>query len=141
MKSFIGITFALALLAGAFVGCSTPTTRIQKNLVAFNALPPAQQELIKKGEIAVGFTPTAVELALGEPDHVRIRTDASGTSEVWIYTEWEDGDGGILYTGFYHRCFRYEYPYYLYAPYRRERDRMRVTFKDDKVIAIDKEKT
>ncbi len=140
MKSFIGMTFALALLAGAFVGCSTPATRIQKNLEAYNRLPPAQQQLIKEGKIAMGFDQTAVMLALGEPDRVRERTDARGTSEVWVYTEWETGSGAPLYTGFYHRCFRYEYPYYLYAPYRRERDMIRVTFKEGKVVAIDKEK-
>ncbi len=133
------MTFALALLAGAFVGCSTPETRIEKNLDSFNRLPAAQQALIKKGEIAIGFDETAVMLALGEHDHVRERTDVHGTSEVWVYTEWEGSDGAMLYSGFYHRCYRYEYPYYLYAPSRRERDHLRVTFKKGKVVAIAKQ--
>jgi outer membrane protein assembly factor BamE (lipoprotein component of BamABCDE complex) len=121
-------------------GCSTPDRRIEKNPEAFNRCTPQQQELIKQGRIAVGFDQEMVRLALGDPDRITTRTDASGQSEVWHYVTFETDDGVLLYTGYYHH-FRGPvfYPYYLDYPSRREHDRFKVGFKDGKVVAIEED--
>ncbi|MFA5058538.1 MAG: hypothetical protein WC485_10535 [Opitutaceae bacterium] len=133
-----------ALAAFCLAGCSTPESRIRKNPAAFARLTPAQQEMIKKGEVAIGFDQEMVQLALGEPDHVFTRTEAGGVSEVWTYTTYELPDGsGPLYRGWYHRYYYWNdpfYPYYLNYPYRREHEHFRVTFKDGKAVSIDQEK-
>lgn len=132
-----------ALTALVFVGCSTPQTRISRNPEAFARLAPQQQEMIKKGQIAVGFDQEMVQLALGEPDHIITRTDAAGTGEIWSYTTYEMPDGMPLYRGWYHRYYGWRdplYPYYLSSPYRRESEHLRVTFKEGRVIAIEQKR-
>ncbi|MDE3083811.1 MAG: hypothetical protein KGJ37_01150 [Verrucomicrobiota bacterium] len=120
--------------------CSTPENRIKKNPAAFDRCTPQQQELIKRGQIALGFDPEMVKLALGDPDRVTTRTDASGQSEVWHYVTYETYEGSLLYTGYYHRFWGPTfYPYYLDYPTRREHDRFRVAFKNGKVAAIEEE--
>jgi hypothetical protein len=123
-----------------FAGCSTPAARIENNPEAFNRCTPQQQELIKQGQIAIGFDQGMVKLALGDPDRITTRTDASGQSEVWHYVTYETDEGLVLYTGYYHR-FRGPvfYPYYLDYPARREHDRFRVAFKDGRVVSIEQE--
>lgn len=135
----------ISLLAAALgvlllAGCSTPETRIKKNPVAFARLTPTQQDLVKKGQVALGFDHEMVKLALGDPDHMRIRTDVSGTTEIWTYTTWETRDGVMLYHGYYHRYWGDPfYPYYMNYPGRRERDHTKVSFKDGKVISVEAE--
>lgn len=74
----------LALLLGA---CSTVDSRIARNRDLFNSWPPAVQDKVVVGQIAVGFTTDQVRVALGEPDRVWTRTTADGTSEVWSYRD------------------------------------------------------
>jgi len=134
---------ALALAALCITGCSTPESRIRKNPAAFARLTPEQQDLIRKGQIAIGFDQEMVQLALGEPDHITTRTDTKGVSEIWSYTTYELPDGGPLYRGWYHRYYYWDdplFPYYLDYPYRRERDHYRVTFKDGKAVSIEEQK-
>ncbi len=128
---------AAALL---LAGCSTPATRIRDHPAIFSSLTPAQQDLIRHGQIAIGFTKEMVELALGNPDHITTRTDANGVTQIWRYTTYETPDGFPLYTGWYQRYYCWGdplFPYYLDYPYRRERDHYRVTFKSGKVSAIE----
>ncbi len=123
-------------------GCSTPESRIRDNPAIFARLTPAQQDLIRKGQIAIGFDPEMVQLALGDPDHITTRTDATGVSEVWRYTTYESPDGMILYRGWYHRYYYWGdplFPYYLDYPYRREHDHIRVTFKGGKVASVEEQ--
>jgi len=141
------IRLSLLLVAGvlaAFVaGCSTPQSRIQKNPEVFARLTPAQQDLIKKGQIALGFDQEMVQLALGEPDRLITRTDASGTKEIWSYTTYEGSDGMYLYRGWYHRYYAFHdplYPYYLNVPSRRDRERFRVVFERGRVTEIQQER-
>jgi outer membrane protein assembly factor BamE (lipoprotein component of BamABCDE complex) len=134
---------ATALTALCVAGCSTPESRIRKNPEAFARLTPAQQDLISKGQIAIGFDQEMVQLALGEPDHIITRTDAKGASEIWSYTTYESTDGMLLYRGWYHRYYYWGdpmFPYYLDYPHRRERDHYRVTFKDGKAVTIEEHK-
>jgi hypothetical protein len=78
----------LSLLLLALAGCATtPAERIAKNQAAYAAWPPDVQARVKAGEVAPGFTPAQVRMALGEPDHIYSRTAANGTDEVWAYRD------------------------------------------------------
>jgi hypothetical protein len=136
LPQLIPVVAGLVLLAG----CSTPDARIKENPAAFDRCTPQQQELIKQGKVALGFDEGMVKLALGNPDHITTRTDASGQSEVWHYVTYETDDGLLLYTGYYH-SFRGPgfYPYYLDYPTRREHDHFKVAFKGGKVVVIEEE--
>lgn len=134
-----------AALAAVFAlaGCSTPESRIRSNPAVFSRLTPEQQNLIRNGQIAVGFDQEMVELALGDPDHIITRTDAKGVSEIWRYTTYDLPDGMPLYRGWYHRYYYWGdpmFPYYLDYPYRQEHDHFRVTFKGGKVVSVEEEK-
>ncbi len=136
------LLLASLLVALFAAGCSTPQSRIDKNPAAFARLTPQQQDLIKKGQIALGFDKEAVQLALGEPDRLITRTDAAGVKEIWSYTTYESLDGVFLYRGWYHRYYRYAdplYPYYLNVPSRRDRERFRVVFENNRVTEIQQE--
>ncbi len=133
------------LLAGLLLvaGCATPEARIQRNPELFSSLSAEDQQTIKEGRVAIGFTPEMTRLALGDPDRVMTRTDASGTSEVWRYKTYETEDGVYLYSGYYHRFYsRHDpfFPYYLNYSSRRDRDYLRVTFSGGRVSAIEEER-
>ena len=85
MKTALSLCAGLTLLIA--VGCSSPTSRIDKNRDAFASWPPAVQEKVQAGKIDLGFTPEQVRVALGDPDRTYTRTSNSGTSEVWAYQE------------------------------------------------------
>ncbi len=133
------------VVAGLVVlaGCATPQSRIDRNPQIFSTLSPADQQLIKDGKIAVGFTPDMVKLALGDPDRIYMRTDAAGTNETWSYTTYETDDGVLLYRGYYHRYYRWGdpyFPYYTAFPARREHETFRVIFSAGRVATIEQEK-
>jgi hypothetical protein len=141
--------FTLVLAAGlVLAGCSTPETRIRQNPAAFDRATPAQQELIKQGKVAIGFDETLVQLALGVPDRITERTSTEGKSVTWHYVEYENNDGMILYSGWYHRGYGYwgwggpygPYPYYADFLNRRARDHFKVVFRDGRVVIIEEEK-
>ena len=137
MKRFLlllGCSIGLAFLAG----CSTPQTRIRNNPGLFSSLPPSDQELIQQGKVAVGFTAEMVKLAVGEPDRIYTRTEASGQSEAWVYTSYSSRGGAMIYyRGFYHRTHPGMYAYYADYNDREVVERYRVTFKEGKVASID----
>jgi hypothetical protein len=140
MKTLSLFSFLAALLLAA--GCATPEARIKRNPDVFAQLSPSDQQLIREGKVALGFTPEMVRLALGEPDRRLERTDASGTSESWSYTTWEGPDGMLLYRGFYHRYYGWGdpyFPYYLTVPGRREREYFKVVFTGGRVSAIEQQ--
>lgn len=104
---------AMALIAMAALltsGCATTEARIRRSQAEFDRLNPEQQQLIREGKIALGFTPEMVALAAGEPDQRWVRTDASGRTEIWSYTRYTASDGVPIYTGYYHR-YRGAYPW------------------------------
>jgi len=126
------------VLAGFLAGCSTAATRINRNQELFNSLAAKDQELIKQGRIAVGFTSDMVRLALGEPDRVYARTDARGESESWVYTTWGSRGGGMVYyRGYYHHGFPGRYNYWTDFEDREELERSKVTIKDGKVVSVE----
>ncbi|PTY03159.1 hypothetical protein DB347_22010 [Opitutaceae bacterium EW11] len=140
MKHLTYFLIAAGLLLAA--GCATPEARIKRNPEIFAQLSPNDQQLIREGKVALGFTPEMVKLALGDPDRVFIRTDASGTSESWSYTTYESDTGVLLYRGYYHRFYGWGdpfYPYYMSFPARREREYFKVVFSGGRVSAIERQ--
>lgn len=140
LSLFIGCAVLLA------AGCSTPETRIRQNPEIFNRLSVEEQELIIQGKVAIGFDEDMVRLALGEPDRIWTRTDMEGATQAWSYTTYETSDGHPLYRGWYHRYYGPyygwapgHYPYYMSYPARREREVLKVVFKDGRVISIEEE--
>lgn len=128
------------LLAAAY---STPASRIKANPEAFARLTSDQKALVQAGQIALGFEPEAVRLALGDPDRTTVRTEARGETVVWHFMTYE-AEGRLLFTGYYHSGRNWwgwgaAYPYYLDYPARTVRDRFRVEFHGGKVIAITRE--
>lgn len=140
MKSFLAV-FALVCGLAVLTGCSTTESRIAKQPDLFNRLTSEQQQMIREGRVGIGWDMDMVNLALGDPDRVRERTDASGTSEVWTYLIYESTDGALLYRGWYHRGWGSPfYPYYLTVPGRRERARDEVVFRNGHVVSVEQER-
>ncbi|MDD2762370.1 MAG: hypothetical protein PHE83_00185 [Opitutaceae bacterium] len=78
----------LPLLLLVLAGCvTTPSERIAKNHSAYASWPPEVQAKVRAGEVAIGFTPEQVRMALGEPDHTFTRTTDKGSDEVWGYRD------------------------------------------------------
>jgi hypothetical protein len=135
----------LVLIAAAVLlsSCSTPESRIRENPELFAQLSPQDQDLIRHGKVAVGFTAEMVRLALGEPDRLTTRTTGNGTSEVWHYITYEMPDGAPLYRGWYHRYYMWGdplYPWYMNARSRQERERFSVVFDQGRVSALEFER-
>jgi hypothetical protein len=135
--------FILMAAAFGWAGCATPEARIQRRPEIFARLTLAEQETIRKGGVNVGFDQEMVKLGLGEPDRVHSRTDARGTTDVWIYATYDRSDGLPLYRGWYHRYYGWGdplYPYYLDYPARRTHEYLRVAFDvSGKVSSIEKD--
>jgi hypothetical protein len=141
--------FCLLGAAATFwlAACTTPQSRIDAQPQVFASLTPAQQALVKSGQVGLGFSMDAVKLALGDPDHVTLRTDASGQVQIWHYVTYESSGGVILYAGYYHRRgFAWGgwggeegYPYYLDYPDRHVHDRFQIVFRAGKVVSIEQD--
>lgn len=141
MKTFL--TFITLAAALALTACSTPQTRIAKEPELFSRLTPEQQNLIRQGQVGVGFDMDMVRLALGQPDRVRERIDKSGKSEIWSYLSYDGPDTVIVYRGWGRGGWGWGYPYYpsyLDARDRQGHPRERVVFRDGKVVSVEREK-
>ncbi|MEY4939366.1 MAG: hypothetical protein RIQ93_1101 [Verrucomicrobiota bacterium] len=70
-----------------------PDSRARRNPELFARLTPEQQAMVRRGNVAVGFSPEMVRLALGQPDRIQERTDVRNR-EVWNYNSnvglWRD---------------------------------------------------
>jgi hypothetical protein len=128
------ILASVAACAALLAGCNTPESRIANSPQVFARLNPDQQALVKAGQIMVGFDMDTVKLALGEPDHVLVETNAGGQHEIWRYVTYEDYNGVIIYGGYYHRYRGWGGPYFWGGvPYydgfpARVHERIRVIF-------------
>ncbi len=89
MKQLLSHVAAGLSLACLFSGCMTAAElrqeRINNNPALFMQLDAATQSRISQGLIAIGDTPSAVWLALGEPSKRTSDTTAIATVEVWQY--------------------------------------------------------
>ena len=70
-------------------GCATPEARIRRHPEIFASFPPDVQAQVRQGHIALGFSPAAVRMALGEPDRIYRRATTNGVNEVWAYTAYD----------------------------------------------------
>lgn len=75
------------LLALVITGCASNeiAARIRERSSVYATLPPAQQEKIEQGVIALGFTPDMVYMAMGLPSQVEPVEDTGGRAELWTY--------------------------------------------------------
>jgi hypothetical protein len=127
--------------------CVTPDQRIKSHEQLFAQATPEQQALIRQGQIALGFTPDFVKLALGPPDRVTEKTDANGTETFWHYIE-DDYGYGYVGGGFgYGRGPFWAGPAYgIWGPppiiavpaTGADPDRFRIRFHDGKVDSIER---
>ena len=148
MKTKLCTAILMLAAAVAFAGCSTPAMRIKANPELFATLAPDAQELIKQGQIAIGFTPDMVRLALGKPDITSLRTDASGTTEIWrwqnvdttssafYHTDWGLGWVGSRYYRGYRWGGGWNAPFWGWDP--PPTDYLRVTFANGRVTEIER---
>lgn len=67
-------------------GCSTPDSRIRKNPELFATFSPETQELIRSGQVDIGFTSDMVTMSLGTPNRIYTRQTGERILEVWSYT-------------------------------------------------------
>jgi hypothetical protein len=115
------ILAAGAMLAAAVLGgCETVKDRIERNRSYYDSMPLSHQILVLRGQIAVGFEPTEVYLAWGEPNHKTITESSRGRLETWIYTttrtetryrrvpQYKKGTDHVIYV---------DEPYYIYHYY------------------------
>lgn len=127
-----------AFLCGA---CSTLESRVEKNRDYVDSLPEAAQTRIRSGQIDLGFTAPMVQIALGDPQQRHLRRTAGGDIESWIYTEASasytrqraDIDGLSLSGG---GRVSGGSAWVTFAE-NREEFRMRVEFRNGRVIAIE----
>jgi len=87
MKILRGAGWVVLLALAA--GCATPAARIRRDPELFASFPPAVQAQVRQGRIALGFSPDAVRMALGEPDRIYHRATTNGVNEVWAYTAYD----------------------------------------------------
>lgn len=130
-------------------GCSTVDSRIKEKPDVFTKLDPVIQAKIKQGIIDLGFTPDMVYIALGKPDEIRERTGGGGRETVWKYNTYYDRYDGTVHAGYRRfvywdpqiRAYRIYYePVYANLHSEQKETYIRVTFRDDKVTAIEQTK-
>jgi len=88
----------LSLLIGLF-GCASTDRRIADNQALFDSYDVATQSMIRQGEIAIGFTPDQVRLALGDPDREATLETDSGKAILWQYYDGKPALGLSLGVG------------------------------------------
>lgn len=126
---------SLVLLAA----CASPESRIKDSPDSYSKLTPVQQEQVRKGDISIDMPTFGVELALGKPDSITERVEAKGTIRVWHYKKQDSSTTSIDYVGFYNPYFYPGFAPVVVNNTRPEGDRIRVSFNNDKVVAIERE--
>ncbi len=143
------LRFLSFLLLGALLalaGCNTTASRIQQKSEVFASLPPADQERLRKGDVAIGDTPDMVFIAIGAPDRRIERTSAGAMRMEWIYRRYYERYEGPEFAGYRRRVAfdsrtgrRFVYSEPVYADlYRGEiEEYLRIGFDNGRVSAID----
>ena len=126
---------SLVLLAA----CASPESRIKDRPDAYSKLTPVQQEQVRRGDISIDMPDYGVELALGKPDSITERVEAKGTVRVWHYKKQDSSTTSIDYVGFYNPYFYPGFAPVIVNNTRPEGDRIRVSFNNEKVVAIERE--
>lgn len=90
----------LSILSLCFLtACSTTDRRISKNQALFDSYTAEQQNQIRNGEVAIGFTRDQVRMALGEPDLKATIESEEGKQTIWEYNRGDPGLGLSLGVG------------------------------------------
>lgn len=132
-----------AALAVAAVGCATPESRIKKYRAAFDSFPPDMQANVRAGRIDIGYPKEAVLIALGEPDRRYMRRTLDGEVEVWAYVGVKttyDRQRADAETRIYDEKGRRRTAsswIWIDTEHRTEYDRIRVEFRDNRVISFE----
>jgi len=134
------------LLAVLLSGCSTFERRAEEKAGVFASLDETTRERLRERNLHVGDTLDMVYIAMGAPDERRVRHSADGSETTWIYNAyWQEYQGQALvgYRRYVVRDAKTGRFQVFYEPVRdsvyvpREEERIRVTFRDDKVVAIE----
>lgn len=131
VTSLLGI----ALLAG----CASPENRIKEDPTSYSKLTPLQQEQVRKGDISIDMPDFGVTLALGKPDSITERIEVKGAVQIWHYKKQETSTAQIDYVGFYNPYFYPGFAPVIVNNTQPAGDRIRVTFNNQKVVAIERE--
>ncbi len=100
--NFIQLRFGTLILGAAlfFAGCLTsPLSRIDSNRARYESWPLEIQQAVLNGEAIKGMTPEQVEMSLGKPTQVVVRSAKTGDDEVWVYRKGGTGSGLLNNTG------------------------------------------
>lgn len=142
-KKMVLWTFLLPLLL--LVGCQTIDRRIQQNAALFATFEPEVQQMIRAGQIDLGFTPEMVEIAWGRPSLKEVRRSEAGQTEIWTYVDRHSVYAGRRFAGYEHDVYydrrsntyrTFMRPVYVSTYRTVETERERVEFQDGKAIAI-----
>lgn len=86
MKTLTALTFATFALLFAACG-TTKSQRIQQNEALFNTYTPGERQMIRTGQVAVGFDQEMVRMALGDPSREATFDTAEGKQIAWEYRQ------------------------------------------------------
>jgi len=140
------VPFLLLCLLGGLAGCQTgPERRIRQNPELFMSFDPDVQDMIRAGQVALGFTPEMVMLAWGRPDMRQVTLTEQGETHVWTYTSRSSVYTGRSFAGydrhvyFDSRSQRYRtimHPVFVNTYQTVESDVGRVIFRDGKATVV-----
>jgi hypothetical protein len=126
-------------------GCiSTPAKRIAKDPELFGSFPPEIQASIRKGEVAIGFTPEMAQMALGSPHRVVERSTTAGETELWLYmgmardTTMQPVSSSYMYRDRYGRLRQAYDTHWVSVDRTREYPVLRLEFEAGRVKSIEK---
>jgi len=130
----------------ALSGCNTTANRIKQKAEVFASLPAADQERLRKGNVAVGDSPDMVYIAIGAPERRNERTSSGGRRMEWIYRRYYETYDGAAFAGYRrtvgidpHTGRRIVFMEPCYADVYRSHaeEYLRISFEDNKVSAIE----
>jgi hypothetical protein len=86
MKYILALTLVIGLfLSGCITQQAQRERRISQNIDLFYEFPEEAREMIRRGEVDIGFDEDMVDIALGRPDSISRRRDGEGESVIWQY--------------------------------------------------------
>jgi hypothetical protein len=145
----LSFLISAALIATLLAGCDTFEHRSQEKAPTFASLTPEQRDKLRHGVIEIGDTPDMVYIALGHPDEKRETSTAGGRETVWVYNSYHQEYEGDFRIG-YHRMLFYDParrrytvffdPIYTDVYSEHAEERIRITFKNGHVTAIEQPK-
>jgi hypothetical protein len=141
---------AVIALGAVLAGCNTFDSRSKEKAATFSTLDEATRERLKDRGLRVNDTFDMVYIALGAPDEKREVLRRSGTETTWVYNAyWQEYRGTVVvgyrrFTVYNEKTKTYHVIYQpvreaLYAP--RVEERLRISFEDGLVSAIEEAKT